>query len=294
MSSIRRTPRPSTPPTRRPKVAGAPRGIAAKTAAEQAATSPATPDTAAPDTAGSEEATTAEPRSPRKFPFIKRGAGFSLRPQQPEGSQQPEAAESAAESETEPGGRTAGSRLSWKLVTVLGVVAVLLGAFATIAAFKPGAGVSNKAYVDNAVTDEVKAAAQNAMVTLYAYNEKNIDKYPDAARSVLTDDMRKDFDKSVKTTVDGVKQAKTTVDAQVDPIGVTVLTHDSGLDHPHNPFTWVWDKLTHHAPNRAELLANLTVSAANNGVAQGSASGPEVVRMQKVDGKWLISGIIDR
>ena len=248
MSTNRRN---SGPGGRRPKVAGSPRGMAARPAAEQPAPEPVVD----------------EPRRPRKVPLVKRGSGSSLRPAGATPESDVVAAPEVVETPTAAGSR----RLTWKLVAALGGAAVLLGGFATLAAFKPGAKVSNLAYVDNAQTEEVTAAAQNALVTLYAYNDKTIDKYPDAAKSVLTEDMRTEFDKGIKTTVDSVKQAKSSVEAHVEPIGVTVLDGD-----------------------RAELLANLTVSAANDGVAQGSASGPEVVRMEKVDGRWLISGIVDR
>jgi Mce-associated membrane protein len=41
-------------------------------------------------------------------------------------------------------------------------------------------------------------------------------------------------------------------------------------------------------------MVNLVVSANKDGVAQESASGPIVLRMQKKDGHWLASDIVDR
>ncbi len=46
--------------------------------------------------------------------------------------------------------------------------------------------------------------------------------------------------------------------------------------------------------DRAELITNVTVSAESNGVAQDSASGPLIVRMEKVGGVWLLSDIADQ
>ena len=42
----------------------------------------------------------------------------------------------------------------------------------------------------------------------------------------------------------------------------------------------------------AEVLAYLTVSVENDGVAMGSSSGPQLIHMQKVDGNWLLSEVV--
>lgn len=255
MPPNRRNPRPSTSsstPARRPRVAGAPRPSASQ------------PDAAVEKAAAPE--VTPEVKRPRKVPLVKRGSGSSLR-------RADEQATEITPLEDTPDAAGSSGRASsrWKPAAILAAIAVVLGAFAVVAAFKPGGDVSNEAYVDNAATDEVKAAVKNSLTTLYAYDDAKIDAYPAAARSVITDQMRTEFDKTVDQTVSAVKQAKTKTEAQVDPVGVTLLDDD-----------------------RAELLVNLTVSASNNGVAQQSAAGPVVVRMSKVNGTWLASQIIDR
>ncbi|MCL2534472.1 MAG: hypothetical protein FWE39_09915, partial [Nocardiaceae bacterium] len=70
-------------------------------------------------------------------------------------------------------------RLSWRLVAVLGAAAVVVGAFAAVAAFRPGAQVSNTAYVDIATTSEVTDAARSALIALSEYSPDAIDQYPD-------------------------------------------------------------------------------------------------------------------
>ncbi|WP_329413675.1 hypothetical protein OG563_13920 [Nocardia vinacea] len=159
----------------------------------------------------------------------------------------------------------------WGVVAALLLVAVLLGAFAAVAAFRPGIDDSNEAYVDSKATEEVTAAASHALKTIYAYDVNKLDGYKDAVHGVVTGQMLADFDKYADTNLAALKQAQTSADALADPIGVTLLTQD-----------------------RAELLVNFVVSANKNGVAQQSASGPIVLKMQKVDGKWLAAAIVDQ
>ncbi|MBF6298101.1 hypothetical protein IU459_11160 [Nocardia amamiensis] len=167
--------------------------------------------------------------------------------------------------------RREAGRPRWGVVAGLLVAALLLGAFAWLAAQRPGVDTSNQAYVNNEATQEVRAAADNALRTVYAYDVKNIDGYRDTAKQVLTGKMLADLDKYAQTTISAVKQAQTSADAKADPIAVTLLTDD-----------------------RAELLVNLVVSATKDGVAQQSVAGPVVLHMQKVDGRWLASDIVDR
>ncbi|MEV6135123.1 hypothetical protein AB0L63_03430 [Nocardia sp. NPDC051990] len=159
----------------------------------------------------------------------------------------------------------------WSVAAALLVVAVLLGAFATVAAFRPGIDDSNAAYVNSKATEEVTAAASHALKTIYAYDVNKLDGYKGAVHGVVTGQMLADFDKYADTNLTALKQAQTSADAIADPIGVTLLTED-----------------------RAELLVNFVVSANKNGVAQQSASGPIVLKMQKVDGKWLAAAIVDQ
>ncbi|WP_280241359.1 hypothetical protein [Nocardia abscessus] len=162
-------------------------------------------------------------------------------------------------------------RPRWGVIAAVLIAALLLGGFAWLAAQRPGVDTSNQAYVDNEATQQVRAAADNALRTVYAYDVKNIDGYRDTAKQVLTGKMLADLDKYADTTISAVKQAQTSADAKSDPIAVTLLTDD-----------------------RAELIVNLVVSATKDGVAQQSVAGPVVLHMQKVDGRWLASDIVDQ
>lgn len=159
----------------------------------------------------------------------------------------------------------------WGLGAGMLVAAIVLTAFAVVAFLRPGVGDGNAAFVNTAATQQVTAAADNALKTIYSYDVKNIDGYKDTVHKVVTGKMLGDFDKFADTTVSAVKQAQSTATATPDPIGVTLLTDD-----------------------RAELLVDLTVAATKNGVPQESASGPIVLRMQKINGHWLASEIADR
>ncbi|WP_306363005.1 hypothetical protein [Nocardia sp. CC227C] len=159
---------------------------------------------------------------------------------------------------------------SWRLAIGCGLAAVLLGVFAVVAALRPGVDDDNLAYVDNQATDEVKAAADHALSTLYGYRAAEIDRWKDDVGAVLTERMRADLEKYIDTTVSTIKQAATDTEVTTDPIGVTLLTSD-----------------------RAELLVNLNVSAVRDGTPEPLASGPVVLRMQKVDGRWLAAEIAD-
>ena len=157
------------------------------------------------------------------------------------------------------------------VVAGLLVAAVVLSAFAAVAFFRPGVADGNQAYVATGATQEVSAAADHALKTVYSYDAKNIDGYKDAVHQVVTGGMLTDFDKFADTTISAVKQAQSTAQATADPIGVTSLTDD-----------------------RAELLVNLTVSSTKDNVPQQSASGPIVLHMEKINGRWLASEIADR
>ena len=177
--------------------------------------------------------------------------------------QAPTAAETAADD-------NGSSRITWKLVGILGAVAVVLGVFAVVAAFKPGADITNTAWVDEGATAEVTKAGTEAIETLYTYSYETIDQDFEKARGYLNDAKRDEFDSTADTTKEAAIQTKTATQASVTDIGVTVLDG-----------------------HRAELLAHMNVSATGDAVAQGSAATPLSIKMEKIDGKWVLSDISD-
>ncbi|SNT43293.1 Mce-associated membrane protein [Rhodococcoides kyotonense] len=272
---------PTTTSKARKKIAGsnrkaAPEGVTPDSATPDTAATPdtvATPDTAAtPDTVASSDAaapgepTTADvadsttPEAPRATESDKVDLG------KPAPAVAADAPEAAPVSTPVPADRP-----KWTPVIAVGAVAVVLGAFAVVAAIKPGVNVDNAAWVDSNATSEVTGAATDALTTLYTYSDATIDEDFDKARAVLNPDMLAEFDRVADTTKSAVRQTQTATQADVSDIGVTRLESDN-----------------------AELLAVLNVSATQAGVAQGNAEGPIVVNMEKIDGKWILSAISDQ
>ncbi|WP_280234230.1 hypothetical protein [Nocardia cyriacigeorgica] len=164
-----------------------------------------------------------------------------------------------------------GRASSWVLPVAAGVAALALAAFAVVAALRPGVPDDNAAFVDNAATEEVRAAAEHALRTVYGYRVEDIGGYQAAVSEVLTGKMRAELDSYASTTISAIEQAGTSTEAHVEPVGVTLLSGD-----------------------RAEVLVNLVVSAEKDGIAQQSVAGPVVLQMRKVDGRWLAEDIVDR
>ncbi|MCM6775033.1 hypothetical protein NDR87_24350 [Nocardia sp. CDC159] len=167
--------------------------------------------------------------------------------------------------------RPGGGSAQWRPASLLTVAALLLAAFAVTAAFRPGVDDSNRAFLDNSETERVKAAAAQVLSTVYGTDAKNLAGYKDAAKRVLTGKALADSDKYLDTVVQAVQQTGTKADIRTDPIGVTLLTHD-----------------------HAEVVANMTVGLTKDGAVQQSATGPILVRLEKVGDRWLASDLPDR
>ncbi|MGW3482740.1 hypothetical protein [Rhodococcus indonesiensis] len=288
MPPQRRKPNPAGPPRgRRPKIAGTGRTPAAGGAARPEPT-PTEPTPTEP-TSTEIAPTASTPPEPTPSPTARAGtaapeATGSEPSAAPIGQDSDSDLESAPEPRepspvddggdvAEPAAQTGGtvSRGSWRPVVIVGGAALALGAFAAVAAARPGATVTNEAWVDSAATSEVTAAAGNAIETMHGYNHETIDEDFAAIREVLTPPMREEFDLTADVTKQAAVQTHTATEVRIDHIGASMLDDD-----------------------RAEVAAFISVSATGDAVAQGSASAPLLVRMEKIDGKWLVSEIRDR
>ncbi|WP_159920387.1 hypothetical protein [Rhodococcus sp. WAY2] len=247
-------------------------------AAAAAVDTAATPDTKTADTktADTKPADTGEPVSMAKSTPVKKAAPGAKTVSTAKASAagkakvpnlQPRISTQSAPKVTPESGS---SRITWKLVGILGAVAAVLGIFAVVAAFQPGGNITNTAWVDESGTAEVTKAGTEAIESLYTYNYETIDQDFDKARGYLNEAKRAEFDQTAATTKDAAIQTKTATEASVTDIGVTFLEGD-----------------------RAELLAHMNVSATGDAVAQGSAATPLSVKLEKVDGKWVLSDISD-
>lgn len=156
-------------------------------------------------------------------------------------------------------------------VLAVAAVAVVLGALAVVAAFRPGASDSNIAWVDQGTTAAVTEAAAHAIEAMHGYNFETIDEDFAEIRELLTDERRAEFDSTAQVTKDAAVQTRTVTEVNVAHIGARMI------DESH-----------------AEVAAYINVSATGDGVAQGSAAAPLLVRMEKADGRWLVSEIRDQ
>ncbi|MGL4304630.1 MAG: hypothetical protein ACRCSF_00605 [Mycobacteriaceae bacterium] len=167
------------------------------------------------------------------------------------------------------------SRLHQKIPKVpwlplsLGLLTVLFTAFAITAWFKPGTDVSNTAYVDGARTEEVKAAAESAVQTLYGLNYNTVGEQLESALQVLTPKMQDELKKSIPTTITAYQQAKMVVDVKALSVGLVSLEGD-----------------------KAELQLVILVSGTNDGVAAPDNRGKVEMTMVRFDGKWRIDELV--
>ncbi|MBY4383698.1 hypothetical protein CH252_17025 [Rhodococcus sp. 06-1477-1B] len=275
------------PPTTTSKVRRKVAGTAKPTSAETDAPAPETtaPDTTAAETAVGTTPASEKPRLDKTDPVETDTATTAPATTQPaetqpvdtqQGSRPSRAglkkpvAPTSTSTETTESPKSA-SGIGFKHVIVVAVIAVVLGAFAAVAAFKPFATIDNKAWVDSSATQEVTSAATDALQTLYTYKAETIDADFDAARAVLNQSMLDEFNSTADTTKSAVVQTDTGTEAMVTDIGVSRLEDD-----------------------KAELIANVNISATQNGVASGSAEGPLTVNMEKIDGTWKLSAIDDQ
>ena len=184
-------------------------------------------------------------------------------------------AEPAEVAGDDPGAETAAppaARRGLPGAAVLLALAVLLGAVAVIASFKPGVtatGGGNTAFVDTAATSEVTAAAVNAVQKTYSYTFATIGSDLTAATDLMTPDMASKHQANISTIKDAVTQAKTTSKAQVTADGVRTLQGD-----------------------RAEVVAFVVVTSDNGGTALAPVPLRFTAQMQRVDGTWKLSGLV--
>jgi len=157
-------------------------------------------------------------------------------------------------------------RTNWVPAIVVGAVAVVLVAFAAVAAVKPGTEVDNMAWVDQGASSEVTRAASKGLTALYRYNWETIDEDLESARAFMGPDLQEETNQFLDAIKSGAEQTQTATEVDVMDIGLVRLESD-----------------------RAELLANMNVSSTRAGVAYDSVMFPIVVNMETLDGRWVVS-----
>lgn len=106
---------------------------------------------------------------------------------------------------------------------------------------------------------------------MHGYDYRTIDEDFARIRELLTPERLEEFDETAEVTKQAAIQTSTVTEVNVLHIGTSML------DDTH-----------------AEVAAYINVSATGEGIAQGSAAAPLLVRMEKTDGRWLVSEIRDR
>ncbi|WP_338886353.1 hypothetical protein [Rhodococcus sovatensis] len=209
-------------------------------------------DTAGTDTAGADTAATDTVQADKPSLDKKK----SVAGETPKDAEAPE-----VDSESSTSGRT-----RWMPTIVVGVVAALLIAFATVAAMKPGTSVENAAWVDQATSAEVTRAATEGLTALYRYNWETIDDDLAKAREYMGPTLQEQTNQFLDAIKSGAVQTQTATEVDVMDIGLTRLEAD-----------------------KAEVLANMNVSSTRAGAAYDSAMFPIMVNMELIDGKWVVS-----
>lgn len=166
-----------------------------------------------------------------------------------------------------PARRRPGARTLTYAALAVGLAAGAAGAFL---ATEPGVSVENRAFVDQATTDEVLTAASTNVQRLVAIDHETLDEYHDSLGEFLTPALVEELDQNWPALRDSYEQTATTVDAQVREAGLAYLQGD-----------------------KAEVLLVQDVSMTRDGAAAGSTSGTYLVGLDKVDGVWKLSRIPD-
>ncbi|EGD55296.1 hypothetical protein [Gordonia neofelifaecis] len=174
----------------------------------------------------------------------------------------------AAEQATGPGPRDTGS--TFRLAAILGAVAVVVGVIATVLAFHPGADVNdNRAFVDQAETDQVLAQARAGACAPFQFDYQKLDKWADSTRETFTGGALDQFETFLKTNRNVIEQTKTASECQIEAMGVSDLEDD-----------------------HATVVGTLVVSTSRDGVIAASDTPHVQYTMAKTeDGDWKISEV---
>lgn len=128
----------------------------------------------------------------------------------------------------------------------------------------------NTAFADGPETAAVSAAARDILTSIYSYGYGDIDGLAGRIRPLMTDQMFAEYESTSPPSAEMIKQAKTQVAAVIGDasVGVVSVTGDTAV---------------------AEVL--LGVEGTNDGAAISKALLPVRLTLEKVDGKWIASGI---
>ncbi|GAC67905.1 hypothetical protein [Gordonia soli] len=161
--------------------------------------------------------------------------------------------------------------LSRRAITLLIAVAAVLGVFAVVAAFHPGANLGDdKAFVDPVATSELTSQANETVCGPFSATSTNTDAWVAKTRGTLTGRALDEFNKYLPQQLEVVNQSKAAADCKVDALGVKNLSADG---------------------NDAIVVVNLIVSETRAGMASGSGTLRIQYGMTKQDDDWRIASV---
>jgi Mce-associated membrane protein len=127
---------------------------------------------------------------------------------------------------------------------------------------------ANVAFSDEELTGQVLARAKEAIEAISSYGYETLDADFDRARSFLSDEMKNEYEKVVGPIREGATQRQLDVNAVAEHVGLKSLT-----------------------PERAEVVALVTVTQTFAGTGDEVYRGPVRLVMEPIDGEWKVTEI---
>jgi|GEM_PF-7018626 len=164
--------------------------------------------------------------------------------------------------------------LTWRKVAVVAGIALVVGVFAIIAAFKPGVSETgpNLAFTNASETSALKAQAGDRICAVLSVDPTKFDDWANKAKTGLTGEALTQFNDYQTTTKDLAAQSGQGAECQVDMVAVS-----------------------HMDDSNATVITTMIISTTQQGVAVmgGPGQARTELGLQKIDGQWLISRISD-
>lgn len=174
---------------------------------------------------------------------------------------------------------TAVERAGWRRVAIVGIAAVLCAVLAgvffvqrdnTAAKADVANSETNMAFIDGQETGEVAMAARDIVTQIYTYDYNSIDGHSEGIRSLMTPGMYDEYQSMSPPNVEIIQQAKTTVVAVIDDLGVGVVALNG---------------------DNAVVDVVLGVQGDNDGADVSAATMPLRLKLERADGQWIASKI---
>lgn len=124
----------------------------------------------------------------------------------------------------------------------------------------------NRAYLDNAETEEVAAATAEIVELLYSYDYTDVDGHADRIRSLVNDEVFGEYEANAEVNREVSTQARTVTTAEVidGGLGVQTLSGDEAV-----------------------VTAIIDVQGTVDGEPFANMSSPLQMTLNRIDGEWI-------